>query len=195
MCSDGIAASWLACDASAPVCHEPRVCVEATTSTNPGEHPRRRDREAPEDDEPEHVDEHQRVAQRPVDVSPPPPQEAEQPERHDEVGVVVVVGQHQAERVVPGQPAVERMLRIDVQRAARRSGCSRAWASATCSRSGARFVIASYTQHSHAIVSTSTHQRVRAARERQRLPGADRAPRGSGRARTRSVRPSTSRRC
>ncbi len=65
----------------------------------------------------EHVDEHERVAQRPVDVRSPPPQPAEQPERDDEVGVVVVVGDQQPERVVPGQPAVERALGVDVQRA------------------------------------------------------------------------------
>ena len=35
MCSDGIAATWLACDASAPVCHEPKAWVEATTSVKP----------------------------------------------------------------------------------------------------------------------------------------------------------------
>ena len=35
MCSDGIAASWLACEASAPVCQEPNACVEATTSVKP----------------------------------------------------------------------------------------------------------------------------------------------------------------
>ena len=35
MCSEGIAASWLAAEASAPVCHEPKACVEATTSVNP----------------------------------------------------------------------------------------------------------------------------------------------------------------
>ncbi len=41
---------------------------------------------------------------------------AEQPERDDEVRVVVVVGDEQPERVMPGQPAIERQLRVDVQR-------------------------------------------------------------------------------
>ena len=35
MCREGIAASWLACDASAPVCQEPKAWLEATTSVNP----------------------------------------------------------------------------------------------------------------------------------------------------------------
>ncbi len=35
MCSEGIAASWLACEASAPVCHEPNAPEAATTSVNP----------------------------------------------------------------------------------------------------------------------------------------------------------------
>ena len=108
MCSEGIAASWLACEASAPVCQEPIACGRGDHVGEAGEHPRRRDRVAPEDDEREHVDEHQRVAQRPVEVGAPPPQPAEQPERDDEVGVVVVVGEDQPERVMPGQPAVER---------------------------------------------------------------------------------------
>ena len=120
MCSEGIAASSFACEASAPVCQEPIASVAATTSVKPGEHPRRRDRVAPEDDEGDQVGEHQRVAQRAVDVSPLPPQPAEQPERDDEVRVVVVVGEHQAERAVGGEPVVEAALRIDVQRALER---------------------------------------------------------------------------
>ena len=36
MCSEGIAASWLACEASSPVCQEPNAPVVATTSVNPG---------------------------------------------------------------------------------------------------------------------------------------------------------------
>ena len=31
-----MAASSSACEASAPVCHEPSACVEATTSVKPG---------------------------------------------------------------------------------------------------------------------------------------------------------------
>ncbi len=35
MCSEGIAASWLACEASAPVCQPPKAWVDATTSVYP----------------------------------------------------------------------------------------------------------------------------------------------------------------
>ena len=35
MCSEGIAASWFAWEASAPSCQEPIACVEATTSVKP----------------------------------------------------------------------------------------------------------------------------------------------------------------
>jgi len=35
MCNEGIAASWLAAEASEPVCQEPRVWLEATTSLKP----------------------------------------------------------------------------------------------------------------------------------------------------------------
>ena len=178
MCSEGIAASWLAWEASAPVCQEPIAWVVATTSVKPPEHPRGRHRVAPEDHEGEQVDQHQRVAQRPVDVRPAPPQQAEQPERHDEVGVVVVVGEQQPEGVMRGQPAVERELGVDAQRVLERSGC-RGRGPAPCPRrSGARFVTASYTQHSHTITSASSHQRVRAAPAAPRR-GGDGA-RGSG---------------
>ncbi len=85
-------------------------------SVKPGEHPWRGHRVKPEHDEREHVHQHQRIAQRPVQIRAPPPQVAQQAERDDEVGVVVVVGQDQPERVVPREPAVERQLGIDVQR-------------------------------------------------------------------------------
>ena len=42
-----------------------------------------------------------------------------------------------------------------------------AWLSAAPRRSGARFVIASYTQHSHTITSASVHQRARASEVRE----------------------------
>ncbi len=64
-------------------------------------------------------------------------------ERDDEVGVVVVVGDRQPERVVSGQPAVERVLGIDVQRALEAEHAAVRAPSATFRRSGARFVIAS----------------------------------------------------
>ncbi len=86
---------------------------------------------APEHDEGEHVDEHERVAQRAVDVGAPPPQPAEQTERDDEVRVVVVVGDRQPERVVAGEPAVERVLGVEVQRALEAAARPRAWASAS----------------------------------------------------------------
>ena len=41
---------------------------------------------------------------------------AEQAERDDEVRVVVVVGDRQPQRLMPGEPAIERALGIDVQR-------------------------------------------------------------------------------
>jgi hypothetical protein len=40
-----------------------------------------------------------------------------------------------------------------------------AWLSAVCSRSGARFVVMSYTQHNHTITATSTHHGERVARD------------------------------
>ena len=48
-----------------------------------------------------------------------------------------------------------------------------AWLSAAPSRSGAKFVIASYTQHSHTITSPSVHQRARATEVRE---GAETGP-------------------
>ncbi len=117
MCSDGIAASSFACEASAPVCQEPIACVEATTSVKPGSIRGGATGKRQNTMNPSRFTSDERVAQRPVDVGAPPPQPAEQAERDHEVRVVVVVGDHEAERVVPGQPAIERELGIEVQRA------------------------------------------------------------------------------
>ena len=83
----------------------------------PREHARRRHGPAPEDDERDDVDEHERVSQRAVDVRPRPPQPGEQAERDDEVRVVVVVGRDHRERMVRGEPAVERQLGVDSEHA------------------------------------------------------------------------------
>ena len=184
MCSEGIAASWLACEASAPVCQEPNAWVAATTSVKPVEHPRRRHRIAPEHDEPDHVDQHERVAQRPIQIRPPPPQPAQQPERDDEVRVVVVVRQDQPERVVPGEPAIERQLRIEVQRALEVQHAARVARARRAARSGARFVIASYTQQQpddHQQLDPPARARAAARRRRQR-PAVRRCAAGAGRA-------------
>ncbi len=81
-----------------------------------GEHPWRRHRIAPEDQQAEHVHEHERVAQRLVEIHTSPPQPGEETERDHEVGVVVVVGHGQPERVMSGKPAVHAQLWIDAQR-------------------------------------------------------------------------------
>ena len=173
MCSEGIAANWLACEASAPVCQEPNACVEATTSVKPSEHPRRRDRKAARRRRSDHVDEHERVAQRPVDVRPLPPEPAEQAERDDEVGVVVVVGEDQPERVVPGQPAVERSAR---DRCAASARCQHAARVAKRDRQPQRREVGDRVIHpaSQTIASGSTHQRVRGGA----WTGTGRAPAG-----------------
>ena len=72
----------------------------------------------------------------------PPPQPPEQAERDDEVGVVVVEGGEQAERVVAGQPAVEGALGVEVERLLEVKDRAR-MASATLRRSGARLLIMS----------------------------------------------------
>ena len=79
------------------------------------QHPRRRHRVAPEDDEADQVHQHERVAQRPVQVPAPPPQPPQQRQREHPVGVVVVRRQHGAERVVVSEPAIERQLGVQVQ--------------------------------------------------------------------------------
>ena len=117
-----------------------------------GQHPRRCDRAAPEHHEADHVHEHERVAKRPVQIPASPPQPSQQPQREPPVGVVVVVRQDRAERVMMGKPAVERQLGVQVQRLLEVQHPARV---------GERGVIASYTHASHAIVSSSAHQRGR----------------------------------
>ncbi len=84
-------------------------------------------------------------------------------ERDDEVRVVVVVGDDQAERVVRGEPAVERELGIEVQRRSTCRSPTRCRARREAQRREVRR--SRHTAHtSHAITSSSTHQRVAPAR-------------------------------
>ena len=132
----------------------------------PAEHPRRRHRIGPEHDEREQVDRDQRVAQRPVERRAATTA-ARAPRRHDEVGVVVVIGDGEPE-ACGEEPANGRAsARGRCRSAARGSGC-RGRGERGPTRSGARLLIASYTHASHTISSASSHQRVRTRRSRLR---------------------------
>jgi diguanylate cyclase (GGDEF)-like protein len=79
-----------------------------------GQHPRWGHRVAPEHHEGDDVAQHQTVAERPVGLRVPDPQPADDAERDDEVGVVVVVRRPQPEGGVPVQPVIHGQLRVQV---------------------------------------------------------------------------------
>jgi hypothetical protein len=83
----------------------------------PLQHARWGDRIQPEHHEADHVGEQQHDAQWPVAVRVTPPQPPDEGEGHDEVGVVVKVGQQDSYQVVAAQPAIERTFDGDVEQA------------------------------------------------------------------------------